>query len=132
MNNLNINQNYSIQQMQDLFASQAKKNSGISNGNTIGQSFEEILARKSANASPLKFSKHASERLIDRNIDMSDEQMERLNNGAKKAVDKGINESLIMIDDIAFIVNLKNNTVVTAVSGDDEKIFSNIDGAVIA
>jgi hypothetical protein len=37
-----------------------------------------------------------------------------------------------MVDDYAFIVNTKNNTVITAVSGNDDKIFTNIDGAVIA
>ena len=44
---------------------------------------------------------------------------------------KGIKESLVMMDNLAFIVNVKNSTVITAVTGEEERIFSNIDGAVI-
>ncbi len=132
LDNLNFNRNYSIQQMQDILAGNRNKISETKNGNVLGSSFEEILAKQKEQASGLKFSKHASERLIDRDIDMTDEQLERLENGAKKAGLKGINESLVMVDGMAFIVNVKNNTVITAVTGDDEMVFSNIDGAVIA
>lgn len=132
LNNLEFNRHYSIQQMQDILANNKSRNVDNKSASPLGQSFEEILAKQKAQASGLKFSKHASERLNDRNIDMTDEQMERLENGTKKAGLKGINESLVMVDDMAFIVNIKNNTVITAVTGDDEMVFSNIDGAVIA
>lgn len=132
LNNLNFNQNYSIQQMQDILAGNQKKNVGTKSTSPLGQSFEEILAKQKEQASALKFSKHASERLVDRDIDLTDEQLERLETGAKKAGLKGINESLVMVDGMAFIVNIKNSTVITAVTGDDEMVFSNIDGAVIA
>jgi flagellar operon protein len=132
LNNLNFNQNYSIQQMQDILAGNRSKVSSDKAASPLGQSFEEILAKQKEQASALKFSKHASERLIDRDIDMTDEQLERLELGTKKAGLKGINESLVMVDNMAFIVNVKNNTVITAVTGDEEMVFSNIDGAVIA
>jgi len=98
-----------------------------------GKLFHEILEEKQADISgiQLKFSKHANERLASRNIDLTDEQSRRLLNGAKKASEKGIKESLVLVDDLAFIVNIKNNTVITAVNDGDEKIFTNIDGAVI-
>ena len=57
--------------------------------------------------------------------------MERLENGTTKAREKGIRESLVMVDDLAFIVNVKSNIVVTAVGGSADSIFTNIDGAVI-
>lgn len=97
------------------------------------QSFQSILEKKQEiiDGGELKFSKHANERLAERNIDMSDSQLERLELGARKASEKGINESLVMVDDLAFIVNVKNNTVVTAVNDSENKIFTNIDGAVI-
>ena len=108
------------------------------NGNTItkpqaGIPFHEILRDKQAavRSEELKFSKHANERLASRNIDLSDDQYRRLESGAKKAYEKGIKESLVMVDDLAFIVNIKNNTVITAVNEGEEKIFTNIDGAVI-
>jgi len=80
----------------------------------------------------LRFSKHANERLLSRNIDLTNEQVERLNAGARMAGEKGIRESLIMVDDLAFIVSVRNNMVITAVGDEDDRIFTNIDGAVIS
>ena len=98
-------------------------------------SFQEILKNRTAEqevTQELKFSRHANERLISRQISLSEEQIERLNDGTNRARQKGIRESLIIVDDLAFIVNVKNNTVVTAVGGSDDKIFTNIDGAVVS
>ncbi len=82
----------------------------------------------------LRFSKHAINRLQNRNISLSDEQMERLVNGKNEAGEKGIKDSLILVDQLAFIVNVPNNTVVTAMDQTENKnnVFTNIDGAVIA
>lgn len=81
----------------------------------------------------LKFSKHASERLTQRNISLTDDQLQRLEDGAQKASNKGIKESLVLLDNLAFIVNTKNNTVITAMnqSSEEENIYTNIDGTVI-
>ena len=98
-----------------------------------GLPFNEILKGKqeAGQSSYLTFSKHANERLATRNIDLTDEQYHRLEEGAKKAGEKGINESLVMIDNLAFIVSVKNNTVITAVNDGEDRVFTNIDGAVI-
>lgn len=90
-------------------------------------------ARETQTSTELKFSKHAANRLRQRDITLSAEQKSRLENGVKKASEKGINESLIMIDSLAFIVNIPNKTVVTAMDQmeSDDSIFTNIDGAVI-
>lgn len=96
-------------------------------------SFQDILSSTKEQAvDNLKFSKHANERLATRNINLSAEQIERLENGATKAREKGIRESLVMVDDLAFIVNVKSNTVITAVGDKTDSIFTNIDGAVIS
>jgi flagellar operon protein len=94
--------------------------------NTGERSFSEVF-------DSLKFSKHASARLQDRNIELSDAQLDRLNAGMQKANEKGINESLVLMDQMAFIVNVKNSTVITAMNGKEIKdnVFTNIDGAVI-
>lgn len=100
-------------------------------------SFREILKQKQSNeveeSSELKFSKHANERLTSRNIEITDGQMKRLQSAAKQANEKGINESLVMVDNLAFIVNVRNNTVITAMDQRDsvENVYTNIDGAVI-
>lgn len=97
-------------------------------------SFGEILKSKqeAESAGTLRFSKHANQRLASRNIDLSSSQLARLENGANKAREKGIKESLVMVDDLAFIVNVPSKTVVTAVNDADEGVFTNIDGAVIS
>lgn len=97
-------------------------------------SFEEILKQKQTTAehTELRFSKHASLRLSDRNIELSGEQSRRLASGVQKASEKGIEESLVVVDSLAFIVNVPNRTVVTAMeqSESDSAVFTNIDGAV--
>ena len=99
-----------------------------------GVSFQDILAEKSGRTEGgLKFSKHAANRLADRNIRLTDEQIGRLSDGTQKAGAKGIKESLVIVDQLAFIVNIPNRTVVTAMdqAETEENIFTNIDGAVI-
>ena len=96
------------------------------------RSFQDILTQKASQAEDLKFSKHANQRLESRNIKLSEDQMNRLNYGVNQARDKSINESLVMMDNLAFIVSVKNNTVVTALEqNEDSNVFTNIDGAVI-
>lgn len=100
-------------------------------------SFEDVLKQKQTEHvienSGLKFSKHASMRLQDRNIALTEAQNARLEDGVNKASEKGINDSLVLVDSLAFIVNVPNKTVVTAMdqTETDSNIFTNIDGAVI-
>ena len=98
------------------------------------KSFAEVFADKKTEEAILKFSKHATNRLSERNIELSDKVMGRLAAGMQAAGQKGINESLVMVDQLAFIVNVNNRTVITALEGSDPEtnVFTNIDGAVIA
>lgn len=104
---------------------------------TEGLSFQDILKQKTIiqTESPdsLRFSKHAAGRLMERKIELTQGQIERLNNGTRKAEQKGIKDSLVIVDQLAFIVNVPNNTVITAMDSSeaDANIFTNIDGAVI-
>lgn len=127
---------YSQVSMEQLANKYLKKNEALSANNRNNRlSFEEILRQKKEpdTDGELKFSKHASARLVDRNISLTKKQVERLENGTKQAGEKGINESLMIMDDLAFIVNVKNNTVITAIDqkSSSENVFTNIDGAVI-
>ena len=122
----------SIEQLQDQFFSQNKSHPSVNGTQT--KSFQEILETSQQKASEeVKFSKHAAGRLADRNIELTKGQMERLQEGAQRAQQKGIKESLVIVDQLAFIVNIPNNTVVTAMNQNDaaENVFTNIDGAVI-
>lgn len=128
--NIQNNRFPSIEQMRGQLLTSAESKSVKEIQNSSIPSFQEILENKQT-SSELKFSKHANERLASRNIDLSETQIKRLEDGAKRACEKGIQESLVMVDNLAFIVNVKNNTVVTAVNDSDDKVFTNIDGAVI-
>ena len=111
-----LNENYpSINQMAGRLLNSQKADIAHATGPEL--SFQEILNNKqSEKTEGLKFSKHANQ---------------RLENGTTKAREKGIRESLVMVDDMAFIVNVSNNTVITAVGSSADSIFTNIDGAVI-
>lgn len=128
----------SIDQVQGQYLNKEKITKPVSGGKEAQESFSSILDKaqeQARNSEPLKFSKHAAARLSDRNIEISSEQLERLNQGKIQAGEKGISESLILVDSLAFIVNVPNNTVVTAMNQEDSsdsKVFTNIDGAVIA
>ena len=96
--------------------------------------FSEILSQQLNKNTEVKFSKHAMDRLESRDIHMTDEQKQKLNESVGKAAAKNVRDSLIMMDDLAFVVNVRNKTVVTVVNKEEmkENVFTNIDGAVIA
>lgn len=138
MNNIMMGGYTSIQQA----ASSLNGNINRESSGTSDVSFQDILrqtkesikaADKTAQSDGVRFSKHADARLRQRDIQLSDEQMTRLNEGTQKAGLKGIKESLVILDNLAFIVNTENRTVVTAMdsTNNDENIYTNIDGAVI-
>ena len=123
----------SIEQLTEKYLSSPQK--ADTHETRDGLSFQEILESRSLQGGDgtLKFSRHALGRLNDRNIELSAGQLERLEDGAKKAERKGIRDSLVIVDQLAFIVNVPNQTVVTAMDSTEtnENIFTNIYGAVI-
>lgn len=132
--NISREQFLSIEQLQNSYLQQSKTGQSVSS-NTTG-SFQDILEKKSteySQGSELKFSKHAASRLNTRNIELSDTQVARLQDGMQKANEKGIKDSLVIVDKLAFIVNVPSQTVVTAMDQAEttQNIFTNIDGAVI-
>lgn len=92
--------------------------------------FQELLDQE---VSRLKFSKHAQERMNHRQIQVDSKDLKRLGEAVKMAAEKGGKESLVIMDDVAYVVSIKNNTVITAVDGGNMKnnVFTNIDTAVI-
>ncbi len=82
----------------------------------------------------VKFSNHAMKRLESRNIQLSDNDLARIQDAVEKAEAKGSKDSLVLMDKTAFIVNIPNKTVVTAVevANSNENVFTNIDSVVFA
>jgi flagellar operon protein len=92
-----------------------------------GTTFADLLQDR------LKVSGHAKTRMESRNINLSQDDWNRVLGGVQRASDKGANESLVMVDNVALVVSVKNRTVITAVDKDNLKdnVFTNIDSAVI-
>ncbi len=121
---------------------------GINPG-TVGEkeSFKEVLtqtldskATASVTGSPLstptngiKFSNHAIERMQTRGISYTPERLQKLDEAVKKAAAKGSKDTLVLMDDSALIVSVKNNTVVTVMDKNNmkEHVFTNIDSTVM-
>ena len=91
-------------------------------------------AGQSAEGAPLRFSKHALERVQRRGIPLDATTLERLNEGVGRISAKGSRDSLVLVDGTGFVVSVNNRTVITAVGAEHmrEHVFTNIDSAVIA
>ncbi len=109
-----------------------KINSGNQDGNA-GKSFSEILNDKLTQTTDLKFSAHAVRRLEERQVDMSSGSLNRLSEGLQQLDAKGAANSVILMDETAFVVSVKNRTVVTAVDNmaAGNNVFTNIDSVAI-
>jgi flagellar operon protein len=92
-----------------------------------GPDFASILQDR------LKVSGHAQTRLQSRGIELGQAEWNRVLEGVERAAAKGAKESLVLVDDAALVVSIKNRTVITAVDQQHLKdnVFTNIDSAVI-
>ncbi|MEO1783549.1 TIGR02530 family flagellar biosynthesis protein [Thermodesulfobium sp. 4217-1] len=81
----------------------------------------------------VNLSNHASKRLESRGINLNSQDISRMNDAMEKLSKKGSKESLVLMDNKAFVVNPNSKTIITAVSQDSLKdnIFTNIDSAII-
>ncbi len=125
----NINSNLDINSVKR----QNLNKSTSSNEGLKESSFKELLNEKQAQVNALSFSKHAAERIEQRNIDIDESIAGKLSEALEQAKDKGLKNVLVMIDSSAFILNTLSNKVITALNNSElkENIFTNIDGAVI-
>ena len=95
-----------------------------------GSSFASVLANAEKKVS---FSQHALQRMETRQLDFSEQDLEKLDDTVEKMAQKGAKESLIYMNDMALVVSVTNRTVITAMDGASakENIFTNIDSAAI-
>ncbi len=84
--------------------------------------------------SSLKFSNHSLERMHSRGITYTADQMKSIENAVAKAAAKGSKDTLVLTDNSALIVSVKNGTVVTVMdrAAMKENVFTNIDSTVMA
>ena len=121
VNPIRINQNQN----------QVRNTNAVNSQNT---GFEALLKNEIHKNQKIVFSKHALERLQERNIELTNQEVEKLNTAITKAATKGIKETLIIMDNKAFIASVPNRTVITAATDKQLKdnVFTNIDGAIFA
>ena len=107
--------------------------SGASETTKLGQ-IRAQMPNGAASASTLKFSNHSIERMHSRGITYSPEQMKSIESAVAKAAAKGSKDTLVLTDNSALIVSVKNSTVVTVMDRQamKENVFTNIDSTVMA
>lgn len=93
----------------------------------------ERPGKQSIATSRLTFSQHALTRLAERGIQLAEADMQRLEGAVQKAAAKGAKESLILMDNVAYVVSVVNQKVITAVDqmSMKENVFTNIDSAIL-
>ncbi|PZX07862.1 flagellar operon protein [Psychrobacillus insolitus] len=96
------------------------------------QSFSQHLQEATVKTE-LKVSKHANQRLAERNIHISEAEWQLVSEKVSEARSKGVNDSLVLMDQAALIVSAKNATVITAMDRTEAKnqLFTNIDGTIV-
>ena len=99
----------------------------------VAQDNEAFRAALQRAQSSVRFSAHAQARLQSRQIELDAEALRRVEEAVDKAAEKGSRESLLLMDDVALIVSVRNRTVITAIDKENlkENVFTNIDSAVV-
>ncbi len=99
----------------------------------LRQRMENVGSVPTANNNEIEFSKHAQQRVEERGIEISSELLTQLKNSVQKAHEKGAKNILAFDAERAFIINVVQNRVITAISQDEMQgnVFTNIDGAVL-
>jgi len=102
-------------------------------GQTAGTSFKDMFSRELAQTRGVEFSKHAHDRMFSRNLELSDDQLDKLAGAIDRAGDKGSRETLVLSEDAAFVVSVPNRTVITVFDKDNlrDGVVTSIDSAVI-
>jgi flagellar operon protein len=95
-----------------------------------GPQFADVLKHATRG---LEFSSHALQRVERRDIDVSGDRLQRLADGVERLAAKGARESVVFVDDTAFVVSVTNRSVITALSRERmrEHVFTNIDSAAL-
>jgi len=96
--------------------------------------FAAALAHETERQGGLRISSHAQKRLTSSQVTLTESDLRRIGGALERAGEKGSNQSLIMLDNLALIVSVKNRVVITAVDDARQKegVFTNIDSVVIA
>ncbi|MCX6640544.1 MAG: hypothetical protein NTW14_08705 [bacterium] len=95
--------------------------------------FARFLKEANAIQGGVRFSAHALERMEQRGIQLTQDELQRVNAAVESAAQKGSRSSLVLLDERAFVVSVANRTVITAMEGGHlkDQVVTNIDSTVI-
>ena len=98
---------------------------------SAARGFDAVLREQ---VTSVRFSQHALQRAERRGIELDQATLQRLDAGVARAQDRGARDAVVLVDGTAFVVSVRNRTVITAVDQEHmrEQVFTNIDSAVIA
>lgn len=104
----------------------------VAKQNQVTKSFVEHL-KQATDIQELKISRHASERLEERGISISDSEWQHVTEKVFEAREKGVQQPLVLMEQAALIISAKNATVITALDRAEAKqqLFTNIDGTIV-
>jgi flagellar operon protein len=92
-----------------------------------------LMEQLNSSVSGIKFSKHAAQRLEERNITLTMDDLRKIEDTVARASQKGLKESLFVMQGVSMVVNIENKTVVTAMTNSDTKdgFVTNIDSVAL-
>jgi flagellar operon protein len=120
-------------QLPDVSSQTQERTEAASEQSQFGTLFQKELERQTqTQAQNVEFSKHAQARVEERGIDITPDLMDQLRGSLIRAQEKGATNILAMDAERAFIINVPNAKVITAMTQSEmkENVFTNIDGAV--
>jgi|TARA_B100000929_G_scaffold272048_1_gene243347 flagellar operon protein len=109
------------------------KSNDLGNSEKVNVSFKEVLNNKIFQDNTINFSDKASKNLHEINGSLTTDQMNRLELGLGKLKEKGVSSGVLLMDSTAFVLNVKNQTVMTTIGKNriQENVFSNFDAFAI-
>lgn len=107
---------------------EADKTPGVRGEGSFASVFGKVQQQ-----SGLTFSRHAEQRLNSWGKNLEPEKVSRLGDAMNLAVEKGAKTTLVLMNDLAFVVAPQSRTVVTVIPEDRMKgsIFTSIDSTVL-
>ncbi len=94
-----------------------------------GAAFDDVLRQ----AGGVRLSAHAQQRLAARHIAFDDDARQSISDAMEHLAGKGAQNALLLRADAAFVVNVPNRTVVTALGQQEmqHRAFTDIDSAML-
>lgn len=132
-----------LSRIENLIPQKPKENLGaLKDDGGFKQALQNVIGNDTAvtdkvakpnSTTGIKFSNHAIERMQTRGISYNPDSLAKLDQAIQKAAAKGSKDTLVLMDDSALIVSVKNNTVVTVMDKNalKENVFTNIDSTVV-